>query len=226
MIKYTLNINRKQGIQMKNNKKLAIFSLTGLMLLSIAGCGKTAPAAATASASEASTENPDSVNENITTVSTYYEEAEPAAETGSAEGFVPDDIPKGTLKEIELKKAFTFTEKGQEAYSVTIDKAEFTDRRSEIPGMEAEKVLLITYTYESLNGEPRLVDDMSFRLFQDETAYDPYYLSDQIMADISSDAPYTAEVCFAVPEDAKEFSLFVVDNAEENNENYHLALKF
>lgn len=210
---------------MKNNKKLAILSLAGLMLLSIAGCGKTAPDTDTDSIVNASSGEHVSVNENITTVSTYYEEPEPAAGTGDAEGFIPDDIPEGTLTEAEPGKAFTFTENGKEAYSVTIDKVEFTDRRSEIPGMEAEQVLLITYTYKSLNGEPRLVDDMSFRLFQNETAYDPYYLSDQIMADISTDAPFTAEVCFAVPKDAKEFSLFVVDNTEKDNENYHLSLK-
>ncbi len=215
---------------MQNNK---IF-LFGLSLLLLSGCsGKTeTPAAASSSAptvsassvTAVSDETPVSVNENITTSSNYIEEPAPAAAAGTAEGYVPEDIPEGTLKQAEQKQEVQFTEKGSPAYSVTIDNAAFTDRRSVIPGDQTEKVLLITYTYRSLNGEPRLVDDMSFRLFAGETAAESYNVADQITGDISTDAPVTAEVCFSVPADASEFTLFVVDNAEEGNENYSLYI--
>lgn len=212
---------------MKNKRKHAILALLGIAILSLPGCGKTTndPVSASSSVSAVSEEGPVSINENITTASTYYEDPAPAADSGDAEGYIPEDIPEGTVVEAETEKALEFTEKNQKAYTVTIDKAEYTDRQSVIPGDQAEKVLLITYTYESVNGEPRLVDDMSFRLFAEETPMEPYYVADQIMGDVSIDTPVTAEVCFAVPADATEFSLFVVDNAEEKNENYQIILK-
>lgn len=211
---------------MKNKRKTALLALLGIAILSLQGCGKTTDVSVSSSVSSVSEDGPVSVNENITTVSTYYEE--PTAPSGStdAEGYIPDDIPEGTVIEEEPEHALPFTENGKTVYTVTIEKAEFTDRRSVIPGDQTDPVLLITYTYESADGEPKLVDDMSFRLFAGETALDPYYVSDQVMGDVSTDAPVTAEVCFAVPKDTNEFSLFVVDNTEEDNENYLIPLKF
>lgn len=211
---------------MKNKRKAALLALLGIAILSLQGCGKTTDISVSSSVSAVSEEEPVSVNENITTVSTYYEE--PTAPSGNkdAEGYIPDDIPEGTVIEEETEHALPFTEKGKKAYTVTVENAEFTDRRSVIPGDQADQVLLITYTYESADGEPKLVDDMSFRLFAGETPLDPYYVSDQVMGDVSTDAPVTAEVCFAVPADATEFSLFVVDNTDEDNENYLIPLKF
>lgn len=214
---------------MKNTRKTVFFALLAVAAVSLAACEKKSETIETASSSVESEseyiEN-ESVNENITTVSTYYEEPTPAEGTGDAEGFIPQDLPEGTIHDGQSEEALVFTEKGAEAYSVTITKAELTDRRSVIPGDEAEQVLLITYSYQTLNGEPRLVDDMSFRLFIGEDACEPYYVADQITGDVSTEEPVTAEICFAVPADCKEATLFVVDNTEEENENYRILLKF
>lgn len=218
---------------MKNKRKLAIVLLLGLTVFSLPGCEKKAETAAASSGSASSSqaaestsseELPASVNKDITTSSNYYVEPAAPEESGEAEGYIPEDIPKGTLTKAELGKEFHFTEQGAEAYAVTIEKAEYTDRRSVIPGDETKKVLLITYSYRTLNGEPRLVDDMSFRLFSGEDATDPYNVSDQIIGDVSTGDPVTAEVCFSVPEDSDEFSLFIVDNTDENNENYLIKI--
>ncbi|MCQ2500750.1 MAG: hypothetical protein MJ117_05340 [Lachnospiraceae bacterium] len=209
---------------MNNKRKLAILTLLGLTLLSLPGCGKSSQTTGSSSVSASSEDGSNSVNENITTVSTYYEEPAEEANTGDAEGYIPEDIPEGTVVDAEIGKEFIFHEQGHDAYAVSIDKAEFTDRRSSIPGMEAEQVLLITYSYRSLEETPHLVDDMSFRLFKDEEAMENYYVDEQLMGDVAGSDPVTAEICFAVPKDAKEFSLFVVDNAQADNENYLLLL--
>ena len=48
-----------------------------------------------------------------------------------------------------------FSEDGRELYSVTLEQAEFTDRRAVAETETApEKVLLLTYSYESLSGRP------------------------------------------------------------------------
>lgn len=214
---------------MKNTVKTIVLTLLGTAVLAFSACGsapdKTAVSSVSASGGSETDDNT-SVNENITTSSTYYEEPAAPANTGDAEGFIPEDLPEGTIHEAETETELHFTEKDADAYSVTIEKAEFTDRRSVVPTETADQVLLITYSYQSLNGEPRLVDDMSFRLFVDEEACEPYYVADQIMGDVSNDSEITAEVAFAVPKDLKEASLFIVDNAEKDNENYRLDLKF
>lgn len=216
------------------NKRNSMAFLLSLSLLALAGCTgnkETPPTASSvktisdSSISSSSEEFPVSVNENITTSSNYYEEPAETADTGDAEGYIPEDLPEGALIAGETGEELVFTENSASAYCVTIEKAEFTDRRSVVPGDEADKVLLITYTYRSLNGEGRLVDDMSFRLFTDETAAESYYVADQISGDLSTDTPVTAEVAFSVPADAKEFSLFVIDNAAENNETYQIRIQ-
>ncbi|MDO4490233.1 MAG: hypothetical protein Q4B85_04130 [Lachnospiraceae bacterium] len=217
---------------MENYRKKAVSVAFLLLALSLSGCGKngaaTEPAAESSSAesvvSASSEVTPPSVHEDITTTSNYYEEPAPEAGTGDAEGFIPTDLPEGTLIESTTGLELTFTEQEATAYAVTIDKAEYTDRRSVLPDDQAEKVLLVTYSYRSLNQEARFVDEMSFRLFAGETPIEPYYVADQITGDVSTDSAVTAEVCYSVPADAEDFVLFVLDNAQENNEIYSIAL--
>ncbi len=217
---------------MKNNRNGKVFLLLGLSLLVLGGCGSrsdtassSAETAADISVSSYSDPNPDSVNENITTSSNYYEEPAEAADTGDAEGYIPENIPEGTVAEAELGEEVTFTENGSEAYAVTIQSAELTDRRSVVPEDDAEQVLLITYSYRSLNDEPCLVDDMSFRLFAGDAACDSYYVSDQISGDISTGDAVTAEVSFSLPADVSEYTLYLVDNAEEDNEIWRFNIQ-
>ncbi len=214
------------------NKRITAILLLGLSLLILPGCRNNREASPSSGVSvvspsviSVSEDLPVSVNENITTSSNYYEEAEPATGSEDAEGFIPEELPEGTIHEVQTGEEFTFTENSTAAYAVVIDQAEFTDRRSVVPGDDAEQVLLITYTYRSLNGEPRLVDDMSFRLYTGDTAQSAYYVANQINGDISTDAAITAEVSFSVPAEASDFTLYVVDNAEENNENYQLKIQ-
>ncbi len=209
-------------------KSKQILLLLGVSLLALPGCGSgntRESVSVETEVSSSSAEYPVSVNENITTSSTYYEEPAEAADTGDAEGWIPEEIPEGTIQEAETGSEFQFTENGSAVYAVTIDSTEFTDRRSVVPSDTAEQVLLITYTYRSLNGEPQLVDDMSFRLYAGETACDSYNVADQITGDVSTEEAVTAEVCFSVPADAEEFTLYVVDNADDSNENYQLVLQ-
>ncbi|MDO4617262.1 MAG: hypothetical protein Q4B03_07385 [Lachnospiraceae bacterium] len=213
---------------MKNTWNKKSLLLLGCSVLLLTGCGKGEEAVVSSSGeqpytvSSSSSVYPESVNENITTSSNYYEEPTETADTGDAEGTVPDELPKGTLLTAEVGDELTFTANGTDTHSVTIEQIGFTDRRSVIPGDETEQVLLITYSYKSLNGEGALVDDMSFRLFYDDTACDAYVVSDQLTGDLSTGDPVTAEVSFSVPADTKEFTLYVVDNAEEENENYRI----
>lgn len=155
---------------------------------------------------------------------TPTEEPTPTVDPSAmGEGAAPTDMPDtdGAIQ-AAVGEACTFSQDGQELYTVTITDISFTDRRAVVDTEEPEQVLVATYTYQSLTDDPVLVDDMSFRCIVNDTdVCTAYYLADQIVADVAGkDAPVTAEVAYSVPADTQKVSLYLTNNSNPEGENY------
>ena len=90
---------------------------------------------------------------------TPTEEPTPTVDPSAmGEGAAPTDMPDtdGAIQ-AAVGEACTFSQDGQELYTVTITDISFTDRRAVIDTEEPEQVLVATYTYQSLTDDPVLV---------------------------------------------------------------------
>ena len=154
--------------------------------------------------------------------------ATPTADPATlGEGIAPSEIPdpENTISR-QLKEACVFSKDGQQLYTVTISDISFTERRAVVDTEAPEKVLLITYTYQSLTDDPVLVDDMSFRCMVNGSKIgQPYYLADQTVAEpAGKDQEVTAEVAFSVPADTSEASLYLTNNANPEGESFLISV--
>lgn len=143
------------------------------------------------------------------------------------EGVSASDLPEGVnFITADIGETLVFTQEGQELYSVTVEKTEFTERRAVAETKAPEKVLLVTYSYISLSGEAVLVDDMSFRCLEHSGVHCvSYYLADQRIPEINSGGGTTqAEVAFSVPSDMQEAVLYITNNSNPDGETYQITV--
>lgn len=146
----------------------------------------------------------------------------------TGEGAAPSDLPD--LEEAIQRKtgeSCEFTQDGQASYSVTILSIEKTDRPATTDTQQADLVLLVTYTYQSLGQDPVLVDDMSFRCIADEdTVCSPYYLTEQKMPELSEDGQtVTAELAYSAPADTSQISLYLENPADTKGEKFLISVE-
>ena len=189
-----------------------------LTALAAGGCSKEETVTGSSSASSAS------AGKNPSSTPAATPEASPTEDPSTmGEGAAPTDMPElESAIARSLNETCEFTKDGQSLYTVTITGVSFTDRRAVVDTEEPEKILLVTYTDQSLTDDPVLVDDMSFRCIVNDTdVCTAYYLADQIVADVAGkDAPVTAEVAYSVPADTQKVSLYLTNNSNPEGENY------
>ncbi len=145
----------------------------------------------------------------------------------TGEGAAPSDLPD--LEEASQRQPgedCTFTKDGQASYSVTILSIETTDRPATTDTEQADLVVLVTYTYQSLGQDPVLVDDMSFRCIANKkTVCSPYYLTDQKMPDLAENGQVvTAELAYSAPGDTTQVSLYLENPADTQGEKFLITV--
>lgn len=209
------------------NRKVLIFGTVCVWAASLmfSGCSQKEAPAENSPAAEEVSETP-AAETSAPLVNVPGDGQEDTDQMG--EGTVPEDIPEESdLKKAGLGDTLKFTRDGQELYSVVLEKAELTNRRAVAETEAPEKVLLITYRYQSLSGDSVLVDDMSFRCFDSSgDSCTPYYLADQIIAEVNNGEGMTeAEAAFSVPGDMQEAQIYVVNNSNPEGEAYQVTVQ-
>lgn len=208
-------------------RRILIFSAACMLAAAVmvSGCSEKKDSVENSSQTEESSE-PSGTSGSAPLINTPEEGQENPEQMG--EGAAPTDIPEESRSsEAELGEPLIFSEDGRELYSVTLEQAEFTDRRAVAETEAPEKVLLFTYSYESLSGEAVLVDDMSFRcLDSGGEACTPYYLADQLVPEVNQGGePARAEIAFRVPEDMEQARIYVVNNSNPEGESYQVTVQ-
>lgn len=92
---------------------------------------------------------------------------------GTTDTTVPD---LSSINAAPLEQDCVMTaESGAELGTLKIEKAAVTDERDENNASSPQKVVVIDYSYTNSSDEPLLLDDMSFKLVDGDTACAPYY---------------------------------------------------
>ena len=189
-----------------------------LTALAAGGCSKEETVTGSSSASSAS------AGKNPSSTPAATPEASPTEDPSTmGEGAAPTDMPElESAIARSLNETCEFTKDGQSLYTVTITGVSFTDRRAVVDTEEPDKILLVTYTYQSLTDDPVLVDDMSFRcIINDTEVAPPYYLSDQVMPELSvRDQPVTAELAYNVPANTEKAALYLTNTSNPEGDSF------
>lgn len=104
------------------------------------------------------------------------EEQTPVEEI-QGEGTTDSQVPDlSSIDTAPLKQDCVITaESGAELGTLNIEKAQVTDERDENNASNPEKVVVIDYSYTNSSDQALLLDSMSFKLVEGETACTPYY---------------------------------------------------
>ena len=140
------------------------------------------------------------------------------------EGAAPKSTPEAEDTDAtKIGDTCTFHLNGSDAYQVVVEDISYTDRRSIDEETSGGKILLITYTYQSLNDDPALVDDMSFRCSVLGESCDYYPVVDQLGGDLATgNDAVTGEVAYEVPVDAEEADIYIVNTQDDADASYHI----
>lgn len=192
-------------------KKVAV--LCAVILLCCSGCMK----------KDANTEEAKKNNQEVRTESSAEGQLGSASEEiteiepGTGEGASSVEIPD--LRESKEYKIGQTIEIGadEQEYELKIERASYTDERSEyVP--DAKEVLMITYTYTNQSDTTLLIDDMRFRMLENNLndLCEPYYFSDILMPQpIEKGESCTAQIAYILEEKEPALVLVYQDTAHD-----------
>lgn len=192
-------------------KKAAV--LCAVILLCCSGCMK----------KDANTEEAKKNNQEVRTESSAEGQLGSASEEiteiepGTGEGASSVEIPD--LRESKEYKIGQTIEIGtdEQEYELKIERASYTDERSEyVP--DAKEVLMITYTYTNQSDTTLLIDDMRFRMLENNLndLCEPYYFSDILMPQpIEKGESCTAQIAYILEEKEPALVLVYQDTAHD-----------
>ena len=126
-------------------RRILIFSAACMLAAAVmvSGCSEKKDSVENSSQTEESSE-PSGTSGSAPLINTPEEGQENPEQMG--EGAAPTDIPEESRSsEAELGEPLIFSEDGRELYSVTLEQAEFTDRRAVAETEAPEKVLLLKH---------------------------------------------------------------------------------
>lgn len=183
---------------MKRKALLMTLTLVSLLAFSLFGCGggktdtnentptptPTQAAADTDSQSEA--EDSGDAAKDTDKADPDPDANEPAADSSEeqtpveeiqGEGTTDSQVPDlSAIDTAPLKQDCVITaESGAELGTLNIEKAQVTDERDENNASTPEKVVMIDYSYTNSSDQALLLDSMSFKLVEGDTACTPYY---------------------------------------------------